>query len=335
MTNSEFDNNAKARRSVTDLVVAHDGFREMLEHMECLWRDAQAGIPAIAPFVGETGTGKTTAIRVFRARHAPGRSPDGLTMPVLCVNTPAKPTPNGLAERILHALGDPRPTAGSAAAKMDRIIKNLKAACVRVITLDDLQHFVDKRQQVAIYDAADYLKELLASHDVVILAFGLPECELVIQSNEQLKTRSKSVFKLKRFDWSDPPSQAQFVAVLEAFAGGVDDVELPTLASPEMSMRMYLATGGLIRYVSAVIGKAVRNAADQRSHSIRLEDLARAWAEEVIPPGPQYGNPLSRQYVLTDLATKISEAKLIGARVVRPKPARKRDAHRELAAIGL
>lgn len=329
------DNEPTPRRVVNDIVIQHDAFRRMLQRMEGLWLDAQAHIPVVAPFIGETGTGKSTAIRTFVAKHPPHRTPDGLVIPVLAINTPSKPTPRTLAERILRALGDPRPTAGSASAKMDRIVLNMAAAQVRVMALDDMQHFVDKRQHVALFDASDYLKELLVSYDHVLLCFGLPECELVIDSNEQLKTRSKAAFELARFDWMDPPSQDQFVAVLAAFQSRITRFDFPDLASPDVSIRMYLATGGLIRYVSAILSKAVRTAIDHRKAEIRLEDLGAAWSEEVVGANRDYPNPFRREFALNDLEAKINLAKTIGHRVARPTAARTRKPRTVLAEVGL
>lgn len=329
------ENERNARRIVNDIVIQHDAFRRMLQRMEDLWRDAQAHIPVVAPFIGETGTGKSTAIKAFIAKHPPKRTPDGLVIPVLAINTPSKPTPRTLAERVLRALGDPRPTAGSASAKLDRIVTNMAAAQVRVMVLDDMQHFVDKRQHVALFDASDYLKELLVSYDHVLMCFGLPECELVIESNEQLMTRSKPAFELARFDWMDEPSQDQFVAVLAAFQSSIRGFDLPELASPDVSIRMYLATGGLIRYVSAILSKAVRTAIDYGKTKVRLEDLGAAWSEEVVGANKDYPNPFRHEFGLNDLQAKIALAKTIGQRVARPTTSSTRKPRTVLAEVGL
>lgn len=329
------DNESNPRRMVNDIVIQHDAFRRMRKRMDDLWLDAQAHIPIVAPFIGETGTGKSTAIRAFVAEHPRQRTPDGLVVPVLAINTPSKPTPRTLAERILRSLGDPRPTSGSASAKLDRIVTNMAAAQVRVMALDDMQHFVDKRQHVALFDASDYLKELLISYDHVLLCVGLPECELVIENNEQLKTRSKAAFELARFDWVDPSSQDQFVAVLAAFQRVIPGFELPELASPDVSIRMYLATGGLIRYVSAILSKAVRTAIDLRKTTIQLDDLGAAWSEEVVGANKDYPNPFRREFRLNDLQAKINVAKTIGQRVARPAASLTRSPRAVLAGVGL
>jgi len=323
---------ANIRRIVNDIVIQHYSFHRVLECMEALWRDAEARIPIIAPFIGETGTGKTTAIRAFAMKHPPRRTPDGLLIPVLIINTPSKPTPRSLGERWLRALGDPRPTAGSAANKLDRIVTNMAHSQVRVGVMDDGHHFVDKRQQIALFEASDYLKELLISIDIVLFLIGLPECQILIESNEQLLTRSKAVCELSRFDWMDGASQDQFVAVLWQFQQSINGFELPDLRSRELSIRMYLATGGIIRYVAAILSKAVRNAIDHGTTKIRMQDLASAWSEEVVGANVKYPNPLDRSFVLKDLPTKIALAKAIGQRAPRPST---RKPGADLAGIGM
>jgi len=329
------DQLANSRRIVNDIVIQHHSFHQMLECMEALWRDAEARIPIIAPFIGETGTGKTTAIRAFAMKHPPRRTPDGLVIPVLVIEIPAKPTPRSLGERILRALGDPRPTAGSAANKLDRIVTNMAGSQVRVGILDDGHHFVDKRQRIALFEASDYLKEILVSIDIVLFLFGLPECQILIESNEQLLTRSKAVCELPRFDWMDGASQDQFVAVLWQFQQSIDGFELPDLRSRELSIRMYLATGGIIRYVAAVLSKAVRNAIDPGTTKIRMQDLSSAWSEEIVGANTKYPNPFERSFALKDLPSKIALAKTIGQRAVRPQPAARRKPKAVLAEMGM
>lgn len=323
------------RNLVPNTVIQHDSFERMLNRLDQLWADAVAHVPFVAPFTGETGTGKTTAAETFVRKHPPRRAPDGLIIPVLLVRTPSKPTPRNLGERILQQLGDPRATAGSATAKLDRIVTNIEQSEVLFVILDDGQHFVDKRQNVAIFDAADYLKELIVGTNVGLALIGLPELKVMLKSNEQVSTRSKAVFELKRFDWINRASQDQFVGVLAAFQDALHAYELPDLASPDISLRMYCATGGLIRNVAKILGAAVGHAIDASTTKINLGDLETAWSEEIFNTSDDRANPFERAYLLTDLATKITKAKTIGQRVDRPEPQRRRKAKAELAEIGL
>jgi len=167
------------------------------------------------------------------------------------------------------------------------------------------------------------------------MCFGLPESQLVIESNEQLRTRCDEPFELCRFDWMDTASQDQFVAVLAAFQRGITGFEFPDLSSPEISLRMYLATGGLIRYVSAILSKTVRDAIDRQGSKIRLQDLSSAWSRVVVGANREYPNPFSRGFKLNDLQAKVAHAKTLGQRVARPKSSHSRKPGVVLSEIGL
>lgn len=326
---------SKARRIVDDTIIHHTAFKSAMDHLDGLWRDAQARIPTVVPLIGETGTGKSTVVKAFLNAHPIVRAPDGLQIPVLYIEVPPNPTPRALGEAFLAALGDPRPTAGSAANKLDRIGVNMERSGSVMAFLDDLHHFIDKRQRIALFAATDYLKAFVSMHNIVLVCIGLPETRLVIRSNEQLRTRSQTPLELQRFDWMNAESQDAFVSVLNSFQDVLAGYELPELASADVSIRIFLATGGLIRYVSRILSRAVRTAIDKGTVLITLGDIETAWAREVDGANEEFPNPFDRSFKLNDLPNKIAAARKIGQRVERPRPASGRKPGELLNAVGL
>jgi Cdc6-like AAA superfamily ATPase len=323
------------RRIVDDTIIHHTAYRSTMDHLEELWRDAQARIPIVSPLIGETGTGKSTVAKAFVNAHPQVRTADGLQIPVLYIEVAPNPTPRALGEAFLAALGDPRPTAGSAANKLDRIGSNMESSGTVMVFLDDVQHFIDKRQRIALFAATDYLKTLVATQNVVLVCLGLPEARLVIQSNEQLRTRSQAPTELQRFDWMDPRSQDEFVKILSSFQEVLKSYELPALASPDVSIRMFLATGGLIRYVSRILSRAVRTAIDLGTSIIRIEDIGKAWAGEVDGANDEFPDPFKTSFKLNDLPDKIAAAQKIGQRAKRPYAVGCREPNAVLSEISL
>lgn len=333
--------NAKAgssslRNIVARITIGFDGFEAVQSALGQWWRAAKAGAKLCAMVIGETGTGKSTALEAFASEHPRARNTHGVLCPVLSAIVPSKPTRSALVQQLLTDLGDPAPHRGSVNSRTDRLLKLLCKTDVRMVLLDDLHHFVDKRQDIALYEASDYLNELVVRSNIALVGFGLPDAVKVLESNEQLQTRHSDPVVLRRFNWMDECSQDQFVAVLNGFQEHLDAFELPQLGSPEISLRMYLASGGLIRYVARILEQAIWNALDRRLRTISLADLAHARAQAVWTRGKNDFNPLSAEHDIEQLAERVQDAMKLGARVERPRPRdRDRPPQRELADVGL
>jgi Bacterial TniB protein len=298
---------------------------------------AKAGSYVCSLILGESGTGKTVLLEMFAAKHPAARDGDGIVRPVMFVETPHHPTVIAVLEAMLRALGDPRPEKGSRTQKMVRLEKLLAEQGVKLILLDDLQHMVDKNQNVVLYDSAECLKEIMVNNRVGIIGSGLVDSELVVKSNEQLKRRFVAPFRVPRFDWSDADSQDVFLGVLREFRAQLSMFELPRLEGDEMSLRMYLATGGLIDFVAKILRQAIWNALDKGTRRIAMPDLGAARNDALFEVESLSDNPFDANFNLrkNGLAEKLASAKKINQRVARPVSKRSAIARGHLAQIGL
>lgn len=308
------------------------GMFKLDQWMSC----ANAGSYVCGLTLGESGTGKTVLLKMFEAKHPPTRDAEGILRPVVFVETPHHPTAIAVLETILKALGDPRPEKGSRTQKMVRLETLLSEQKVRLLLLDDLQHMVDKNQNLVLYDTAECLKEIIINNPVGIIGSGLVDALLVVKSNEQLKRRHVAPFHMPRFDWLDDESREVFVAVLGAFHARLSMFELPRLDGIEMALRMYLATGGLIDFIAKILKQAVWNALDKGTREIALHDLEAARNDALFEVGDLKGNPFDKKFDLKkDLEEKLAVAKKINQRVPRPVSKRSVIARGHLAQIGL
>lgn len=307
----------------------------ILSRLHQLLSASQVGVQVCSLLVGESGTGKTELIKTFQHQHPPKRTKEGVVRPLLFVEVPHHPTAISILEVLLQGLGDPRPSAGSRSQKMMRLQTLLAEQMVAMAILDDLQHMVDKNQQLVLYDASECLKEIMISSRVSILGSGLEDAAKVVMSNEQLKRRHVACMSLPRFDWEDQESQDIFLGVLQEFQRSLSMFQLPRLASGEVGLRMYLASGGLIDFVAKILREAIWNALNAKSWSIRLDDLAEARETALFDVEPLQGNPLRSSFPLrrSKLSELIAHAKKINQRVVRPISKRSVKGH--LAQIGL
>lgn len=144
---------------------------------ECFDSYGTTAEPACCPIVGESGSGKTTIISYFANLYPRVDRKWGVEQPVLLAKVPARPTVKSLAEILLYKLGDPLWARGNIVSKSIRLRELLKRCHVRVLALDEFQHFVDVRQANIPNDVADWLKEQVE--------------EAWISANDQCSTSSR------------------------------------------------------------------------------------------------------------------------------------------------
>jgi len=280
---------------------------------------ARVGCFKCALILGESGTGKSKILEHLASLFPEHREVEGIARPVLIVEMPHHATAVSILQAVLHKLGDAHPSRGNRDEKMRRVGVLMEEQGVMLLLLDDFQHLVDKGQNVVLYESAECLKEILITKGVGIVAAGLEDARKVILSDEQLIRRSPRPILVPRYDWSEERSQDEFVGFLTEIQGRMADFDLPELDHPDMALRMYLASGGLLGYLADILAQATWDAIDQKRRKISMKDLAMARDQVIFEDAAQAGNPFSVKFKLyEDLERKLEQAKLMNRRVERP-----------------
>lgn len=275
---------------VATTLIPHTAFDTAAKRIyQCCKFGMRASDPVCLAVVGESRTGKSRLLEECGAAFPPTRTEAGIVMPVLCVSTPSKPTVKGLAAEMLRAIGDPRHAEGTEITKTARLHHLMPEIGSRVLLIDEFQHFYDKGTNQVMHHVADWLKILVDQTKVVLIVSGLPTCRQVIDQNEQLAGRFLAPLVMPRFNWADDYLREEFLAILAAFHEALSEhFEMPDLASEEMGLRMYCATGGLMGYITRLLRQLVWNTMDAKKVRICLADFAKAhgdchWGPEDEP----------------------------------------------------
>ena len=170
--------------------------------------------PDCCPIVGESGSGKTTIISYFASLHPRVDHKWGVEVPVLLAKVPARPTVKSFAETLLYQLGDPLWSRGNTVSKSIRLRELLKRCRVRLLALDEFQHFVDVRQANIPNDVADWLKEQVEEAKLAIVVLGLQRCLEVLRQNEQLRRRFGATLRVGAFRWEARDDRTTYRAFL-------------------------------------------------------------------------------------------------------------------------
>ncbi len=305
---------------VDTTLIPHPTFQRTVDRIgQCFSAMAASSDPVCLAIIGESRTGKSRALEQFELDHPIRRLNDGILAPFVRIRVPSKPTVKGLAEILLHKLGDPLYHKGTENAKTLRLIQLLNENQTIILALDEFQHFYDKTTRRVQHHVADWLKVLVDDSQIGLVVTGLPSCLSVIQQNEQLMGRFMAPVQMIRFDWLVEDQQDGFVGILSGMQEALNIFEMPDFESDEMAFRFYCATGGLIGYLTKILKQAVWNAADAGQRKIDLQDLAQAYLETVVADDKQLRsmpNPFLPEFQTNPDGTLLARVRAIGL----PKP---------------
>src|SRR6266852_8923322 len=279
------------------VLVKYPLFRTAVARIQACFDSYEATAePDCCPIVGESGSGKTTIITHFASLHPRVDHKWGLEVPVLVAKVPARPTVKSFAETLLHQLGDPLCSRGNTVSKSIRLRELLKHCRVRLLALDEFQHFVDVRQANIPNEVADWLKEQVEEAKLAIVVLGLQRCLEVLRQNEQLRRRFGATLRVGAFRGDIKEDRTTYRAFLRAVQEQLPQYGMPSLSDVEMVFRMHFASFGLIGYTMKIIRGAVRIARCHARERITIRTLSQSFAEHVWSERLKDPNPFLENF---------------------------------------
>lgn len=315
-----------ARYLVENTLIPHTAFQNATSRLEQCYDYANgASEPICIAILGESRTGKSRVLEECCIQHPPNRNDDGLTIPILRVKVPSKPTVKSLAETMLYAMRDEKFDKGTENVKTNRLRVLMRSAGTKMVMLDEFQHFYDMGTHKIMHHVADWLKILVDDCRFALVVAGLENCSTVINQNEQLAGRFLSPIVMPRFKWENVEHREEFIGILGAFQDSIGATfDIPDFDSADMAFRFYCGTGGLVGYLSKFLRQAVGNAILHNRKSISIEDLSIAhmesvWSKETLS---DISSPFSRDFRAVPSIAVLEKIAMIGvpdAPVEKPK----------------
>jgi Cdc6-like AAA superfamily ATPase len=165
--------------------------------------------------LGDPGTGKTTLKNQLKSKYPAMQQSNCTEQTLVCVETPSKPTVKSMAETILLELEDPNFYRGSGTEKTERIKKLFKEKRVKMLIVDELQHFVDHCGPMTTKEVSDWLKSLIEDSKVCFVLMGLNRSINLLSINTQLKRRFSQKVHLPPFSIAEPQDMKVFGGVIK------------------------------------------------------------------------------------------------------------------------
>ena len=271
----------EAATVIEQTLIEHKAFKRAVKRLRQAFKYAHISAEPIGvALLGESRSGKSRAIEEIEQDHPPTRDEEGAVVPILRMVTPAKPTVGGMASLMLKALGDPDWSKGTVVGLQGRLIDMVKLCKVRMIILEEFQHFVDSGSRKVIQDVANWTKTLAESTKVALVVAGLQDSLPVLLRDEQFTGRFGAPVYMPRFDWEDDEQREEFEAILEGFNDAMSvHFKLPKLHGEGMAFRLWCATGGLVGLLAKLLRQVVWNACDEDRPVIKLSHFEDADAE--------------------------------------------------------
>jgi Bacterial TniB protein len=253
--------------------------------------------PDCVPIIGPSRSGKSRLLNHFHELHPDVDHDNFIEKPFVLCDVPSRPTVNGMAEKLLFALGDPLWDSGTKNVKTNRILTLLKKARTRMLALDNFHHFVDTERERIPYEVADWLKEIFDDKQthVSIVVAGLKRMNTVLLQNEQLRGRFSATVNLGPFRWPEEGERRAYRGILMAIQKDLSSTftVTPALSDSDIAKRIGIASYGLMGYTMRLIRRAARIAVQDGTNTINRETLSTAYMVEIWQDRPTYPNPFA------------------------------------------
>lgn len=265
-------------------LIHHPKFEEILGLLDdCRVSSKRTAEPFCALIEGDTGVGKTIAMKAYCAKLPPEVLSEHTRIPVFYTTIPESATPAALVGKILRSLNDPFPESGNKTVKTSRLERLLKDCETQLIILDEFQHFIDGKRHRTMEQTADWLKGLIDASRVPIVLVGMPGSSIILDLHPQLDRRFFKRLEFPPFPWKTGPDKKAFRTLLNELAKALPYPNKPILSEEELAYRFHRATGGKIGLVKKLIVRAMLIMEKQKANALTVGHFQQAYAEK-------YGN---------------------------------------------
>lgn len=272
--------------------ITHPKIKFVLDKIErCHKSSERAGEPENLFIAGDPGLGKTTLCKIYLIRYPRIESNTDDRIPVLYARTPPLASIKNLASKLLTVIGDPKADKGTTLTMTTRLYKYVKNCGIKLLILDEFQHFSTRATEANLYKTADWLKSFIEDTNTPLVLIGLPESKDILTGNRQLNRRFYHRCELLPYNWHDPLDQKIFRSLLNTIDQQLPFTEPLNLVSGDMPARFFFASDGIIGYLMKLIRSAAQEAVENGHTSINGNILASVFEEQIRPEMPGKENP--------------------------------------------
>ena len=249
-----------------DFWLGHAGAKKILSELERLLTYPRMRTMPHVIIVGERGFGKRTVMHRFYQKNPPLKTnKDGKThfsqIPVLLIESPAKPEEQRLYYRILEAINC-LPNASVGAAELEsRTYTLLKSVNIKILMIKNADDIIAGDRQV-FKEMRKVLVKLSEEVQTSLVLSGTVEAKLHLDSDPRTENLFKPLYlmKWKLVNSEDDPGAkeppTEFIRFLKSYEHILPLKNTSNLANPETAKSILEATEGILGEVISLIKSA-------------------------------------------------------------------------------
>ncbi|MCX9026146.1 MAG: TniB family NTP-binding protein [Candidatus Methanoperedens sp.] len=273
---------------VSRILIKYPRFNETVKKIEYCHKTTQSSSESENLFIGGfTGVGKSTVCKEYVKQYPRYDDGDVTKIPVLMIRIPSPATEKGLVTKLLHEMGDPLAEKGSKSVLTLRLMRYIEKCEVKLIILDEFQHFIDRDSQKVLRTVTDWLKVLIEDTGVAVVLLGLDggghvnNSGIIFDANPQLSRRFAHRHVLEPFKFSSDKEIDEFEKFLYMFDTHLPLEQISNLSEDETAFRFYYATDGVVGYVTKLLKFGTSMALESKEKHLTNDILAKAFDQHV------------------------------------------------------
>ena len=228
-----------------------------LHQLRSLPLDGNAPRPGhLLLLTGAPGAGKSTVLKLHKARFPDVRDEDGLRITAILAEMPAPCTKRGVVEAIFRSMGHDAPADWNSARIVEEIANLVQRHHVLMIMLDEADRMMGGETDAV----AKFLVSLLNTVKAQMVLAGATDL-LALNTGYGLERRTQEDVVLTPYRWDTGEGQTSFRSLLGVFGMRLGVATPVALGEFHLARRIYVATGGHVGIVSKLLVAASRHAA--------------------------------------------------------------------------
>lgn len=273
----------RIRHIQRDWFILYPRAKSILDKLSVLLEYPDNVRPPSFMIIGDPNNGKTSIANYFLKKHTPYEEPDGIKIPVIMVEAPAKPRFELLLGDLLLKMGVPFRHSESEGAKLEKLFYYMRELEVKLIIVDEI-HNVLSGTVLKQREFMNSLKRVVNESKRPLVLIGTKDALHAASTDYQIQSRFRPEFlPLWKFD-------SEFLSLLYTIQESLPLKNKSNLLEEKLARTLYDYSEGILGELISLIKDLAISAIQSGKEKIDLRLMKEInW----VPPSKRREIPIS------------------------------------------